>query len=146
MWLILLVGTLVSTLVTQTTGEVSRSASPTNAPATQPVVSLVTLTILSFWPADPEIWFAQIEAQFITHGITVQKKIKFEHIVASLSPENAKEVCDLIPHPPATDAYDVLKTELIKQTTASEQRRLQELFSSEELGNRMTSQLLWCMK
>ena len=146
MWLILLVGTLVSTLVTQTTGEVSRSALPTNAPATQPVVSLVTLTILSFWPADPEIWFAQIEAQFITHGITVQKKIKFEHIVASLSPENAKEVCDLIPNPPATDAYDVLKTELIKQTTASEQRRLQQLFSSEELGNRMPSQLLWCMK
>ena len=145
MWLILLVGTLVSTLATQTTGHMSRSASPTNAPTTQPVVSSVTLKIMPFWPADPEIWFAQVEAQFTTRGITVQKT-KFEHIVASLSPEYATEVRDLIPHPPATDAYDTLKTELIKRTTASEQRCLQQLFSSEELGDQMPSQLLRLMK
>ena len=145
MWLIFLVGTLVSTLVTQTTGHMSRSASPTNAPATQPMVSSVTLKIPPFWPADPEIWFAQVEAQFTTRGITVQKT-KFEHIVASLSPEYATEVRDLILHPPATDAYDALKTELIKRTTASEQRRLQQLFSSEELGDWTPSQLLRRMK
>ena len=86
MWLIFLVGTLVSTLVTQTTGHMSRSASPTNAPTTQPVISLVTLKIPPFWPADPEIWFAQVEAQFTTRGIIIQKT-RYEHIVASLSPD-----------------------------------------------------------
>ena len=79
------------------------------------MVFLVILKILPFW-----IWFAQVEAQFTTCGITVQKT-KFENIVTSLSPEYATEVRYLILHPPATDAYDVLKTELIKRTTASEQ-------------------------
>ena len=86
------------------------------------MVFLVILKILSFWPADPEIWFAQVEAQFTPCGITVQKT-KFENIVASLSPEYAMEVRYLILHPPATYAYDVLKTELIERTTATLQLR-----------------------
>ena len=36
----------------------------------------------------------------------------------------------------------MLKTELTKRTSASEQRRLQELLSAEELGDRMPSQVL----
>ena len=144
MWLILLVGTLVSILVTQTTGHMLRSALPTNAPTTQPVVFLVILKILPFWPADPEIWLAQVEAQFTTCDITVQMT-KFENIVTSLSPEYATEVRYLIPHPPATDAYDALKTELIKRTTASEQTFTTTLQLG-GLGDQMPSQLLRHMK
>ena len=63
-------------------------------------------------------------------------------MVASLSPEYATEVRDFILKPPTVDPYTELKKQLIKRTTASEQKRLRQLFSTEELGDRTPSQLL----
>ena len=89
----------------------------------------------------PEVWFQQVEAQFRMRHFTAQRT-KFDHVVASLSPDFATEVRDLIFRPPADAPYDCLLEQLIKRTTASEQRKLQLLFSAEELGDRKPSQLL----
>ena len=94
----------------------------------------------SFWSADPELWFTQVDAQFRTK--INSQSTKFEHMIASLSPQYATEVRDLILKPPATNPYDKLREELVKRTTASEQRCLQLLFNAEELGDRTPSQLL----
>ncbi len=116
-----------STLVTPTRNMHEEGEGAVEPPAVHPLhppeatatVSAVNMKLPPFWPTDPEMWFAQVEAQFSTCNIRVQRT-KFDHIVASLTPEFAMEVRDLILHPPAVSPYDLLKQQLIKRTTASE--------------------------
>lgn len=87
-------------------------AAPTASTATATVAN-VSIKLLPFWPSDPEVWFAQVEAHFTTRCITAQKT-RFDYVIASLSPEVATEVCDLILKPPEGTPYSVLKEQLIK--------------------------------
>ena len=112
---------------------------PSAAPAGR--VAAIQIKLPPFWPKDPALWFAQIEAQFTTRGITASRT-KFEYVVSSLSPEYATEVRDLLLTLPAEHPYEQLKKELTNRTSLSEQRRLQQLLTSEELGDRKPSQLL----
>ena len=66
--------------------------------------------------------------------------------MASLSSEIATEVRDLILTPSAENPFDTLKEQLIKRTTASEQKRLQQLLNAEDLGDRKPSQVLCRMQ
>lgn len=111
---------------------------PANPPAAEaPVPAPATLSAIlkipPLWPADPQVWFAQVEAEFSTRGITAQKT-RFEHVVASLAPEFATEVQDLLLKPQAEKPYDMLKAQLIRRTAASEQRKLQQLISARSSG------------
>ena len=121
------------------------SVEPDAAGAREGIVAAVNLKLPPFRPADPQVWLAQVEAQFATRGITAQKT-KFDYIIASLAPEFATEVRDLILNPPTERSYDTLKEQLVKRTAASEQRRLQQLFNAEELGDRKPTQLLCWMQ
>ena len=123
-----------------------------DAPAVQPPkehtlppvsasVAAVSVKIPPFWPADPLVWFAQVEAQFATHNITSQRT-RFDHVITALFNEFATEVRNIILSPLEVDAYSKLKDLLTKRTAASERKRLQLLFTSEEFGNRKPTQLL----
>ena len=102
-------------------------------PAGPRTVAAIQIKLPPFWSKDPELWFAQIESQFATHMITVSKT-KFDHVVSSLSPEFATKVCDLLLQPPAENPHEQLKVELTRRTSASEQHRIKDLLSNEELG------------
>ncbi len=80
-------------------------------------------------------------SQFSCRRITSQRS-KFDYVVSCLTPQFAAEVRDLLLKPPTEQPYDQLKEQLTKRTTASEQRKLQLLFTSEELGDRKPTQLL----
>ena len=110
-----------------------------------PAVHAVALKLPPFWPNDPVVWFAQVEAQFLTRNITSQST-QFAYVISSLPPEIAQEIRDLLLSPPSDHPYDTLKSELIPRTSASEQKRLHQLLISEELGDRKPSQLLRKMR
>ena len=121
------------------TTDSSSSAATVVLPLPQ-AVHAVSLKLPPFWPNDPVVWFAQVEAQFLTHGITSQST-QFSYVIASLQPEIAQEIRDLLISPPTETPYDVLKATLIRRTSASEQKRLHQLLIAEELGDRMPSLL-----
>ena len=104
-------------------------------------ISAVAMKIPPFWPADPVVWFTQVEAMFMCRGI-VQQRTRFNHFIAALAPNAAAKVRDLILRPPPDHPYDELKQALIKRTKASEQQHLQQLLTAEKLGDRKPSQLL----
>ena len=108
-------------------------------------VHAVSLKLPPYWPNDPIVWFAQVEAQFLTRNITSQST-QFAYVIASLPPEIAQEIRDILISPPPENPYEVLKATLIRRTSASEQKRLHQLLIAEELGDRQPSQLLRKMR
>lgn len=118
-------------------------AQPSGDPATTAPASVAAmpLRLPDFWPGDPAIWFVQVEAQFASHRITSQES-RYNAVVSVLPPTIAMEVRDLLLHRPEDLPYTKLKEEIIRRTTASERRRLQQLLTSEDLGDQKPSQLL----
>jgi hypothetical protein len=115
----------------------------THAPAD--VLHAVSIKLPPFWPADPALWFAQVESQFHIRGITSQRT-RYHHIVGALTPDIASEVRDLLLQPPLDRPYDELKAAIFARTSESAQHRVQQLISGEELGDRKPSQLLRRMR
>lgn len=103
--------------------------------------SIATLKLPEFWPADSELWFLHIEAQFRRHRIASQTA-KYDYVVSALSPTTTALIRDVLLTPPPDNPYDILKRELLRRTTDSESRRIQQLLSSEELGDRKPTELL----
>ena len=66
------------------------------------------------------------------------------HVVASLAPEYAMEVRDLLLVP--RNPYSMLNAHLIQCTANSKQRCIQQLLTTEELADRKPSQLLCRMQ
>ncbi|KAF8565790.1 hypothetical protein P879_09707 [Paragonimus westermani] len=88
-------------------------------------VSPVNAHISLLWNNDPVVWFRLAEVQF-EPGCVAHSYAVFSHVVLAL-PIEVQEAGDVITH---------LKATSLKRTTDSEQRRLEQLFSGEKLGDR----------
>ncbi|UYV71403.1 hypothetical protein LAZ67_8003004, partial [Cordylochernes scorpioides] len=97
-----------------------------------------------FWPNDPELWFITLESQFLLNKPSPIRNddTKFSYLISLLPPSTAIEVREFIISPPPDNKYDALKKAIIKCTADSEFKKLQQLLTQEELGDRLPSQLL----
>ncbi|UYV80483.1 hypothetical protein LAZ67_19000293 [Cordylochernes scorpioides] len=97
-----------------------------------------------FWPNDPELWFITLESQFLLNKPSpiTNDDTKFSYLISLLPPSTAIEVREFIISPPPDNKYDALKKAIIKCTADSEFKKLQQLLTQEELGDRLPSKLL----
>ncbi|UYV78303.1 hypothetical protein LAZ67_16000906 [Cordylochernes scorpioides] len=97
-----------------------------------------------FWPNDPELWFITLESQFLLNKPSpiTNDDTKFSYLISLLPPSTAIKVRESIMSPPPDNKYDALKKAIIKCTADSEFKKLQQLLTQEELGDRLPSQLL----
>lgn len=103
--------------------------------------SRVAIRLPAFWLDKPRLWFIQAESQFTLSNI-VNEVTKFHHVVSQLDQRTAFEVEDVIANPPPLNPYSFLRDKIIERLSASEEQRVRQLISAEELGDRKPSQFL----
>jgi len=101
----------------------------------------ISVRVPPFWPEEPELWFAQLEGQFAICKIT-DDEAKYAYVLSRIEPKQAREIKDVITHPPAQLKYETIKKALIQRLTDSQAQRIRQLLEHEELGDRKPSQFL----
>lgn len=108
-------------------------------------VNKVGLKLPPFWDKHPELWFANIEAQFIVSGIT-QDATQYYSVISALNSDVLHYVSDIVLQPPTDKKYETLKSRLIEEFSDSEQKRIKAVLSELTLGEDKPSHLLRKMK
>lgn len=126
-------------------GESSGGGNSSQPPAEQVIVALNrSVKVPPFWSKNPQLWFHQIDAQFVICKIT-SEQVKFNYVVASLDMDVLSQVSDIIAAPP-NDAYIAIKQRLLASFGESEERRIKRLLMDLELGDKRPSHLLQEMR
>lgn len=98
-----------------------------------------TLKLPPFWTSKPDVWFTQVEAQFNVARITNDRK-KYDHILATLPVEIINNIYDIIQNPQEQNLYNHLKETIISRLSSSEEKRLEDLLTGSQMGNRKPSE------
>lgn len=104
-------------------------------------IQRVTLKIPPFWYDSPEIWFAQIEAQFTISSTTTDIS-KFNTVVGAIESKILTQVSDAVLKPPAQGKYENLKQQIIARFADTEHKKMSKLLSDMALGDKKPSHLL----
>ena len=110
-----------------------------------PAISRVAIRVPPFWKPDPQLWFCQIEAQFVTSNIT-KDDTKHYTAISSIESEVLCHVNDVLLNPPEKDKYQSLKQRLIEHFCVSEEARLKKLLHDKYLGDKRPSHFLHEMR
>ncbi|XP_077523015.1 uncharacterized protein LOC144133789 [Amblyomma americanum] len=122
------------------TAAAPRAQVPAHRPAAEDIAS-VHGQLPSFWPRSPAVWFAQVVAVFDLWRITSQS-VKYLHVVSTLSSKVNDKFHDVLKTPDPSSMYDHFKSTVLVRKTISERSGLQQLLSTENLGDRRPSHLL----
>ena len=101
----------------------------------------VSLKLPTFWTFQPEVWFAQAEAQFNLRGITADDT-KYFYVLAALNQQTATCLLDLISRPPVNNKYKTLKDRLTSTFGLSKHERASRLLHFRPLGDSKPSTLM----
>ena len=101
----------------------------------------VSLKLPTFWPSQPEVWFAQAKAQFHLHKVTTDET-KYYYVLAALDQSTATRLLDLISQPPQDNKYKALKDHLIDTFGLSKREQASHLLHFRELGDAKPSSLI----
>ena len=95
-----------------------------------PEVGSVAVRLPTFWMASPELWFAQVEANFDNRNPKITTDMsKYNHVLQALSEEVLNE-CEHAISSHGTDRYPTLKKALLKaygKSTAKKSAQLLEM-------------------
>lgn len=105
------------------------------------VTGRVSFKVPPFWRSNPGLWFAQIEAQFVTSHITTDAA-RYNTVVASIESAVLAQVSDIILGPVEGQSYESLKKRLVSVFADTEQQRMRKLLSEITLDDKKPSQLL----
>lgn len=105
------------------------------------LIQRVGLKIPPFWEESPEIWFAQIEAQFTTSQTTTDLS-KFNAVVGAIESKILTQVAEAVLQPPATDKYKNLKDKILEAFSDSNHKKINKLLENVALGDQKPSSLL----
>lgn len=108
-------------------------------------ISRVSIKAPPFWKNNPNLWFAQIEAQFEISGIT-KDETKFYHVVAAIESNVLDFVQDIVISPPEREKYTTLKKRITEMFSVSDSSKLRTLLQGIELGDQRPSMLLKRMR
>lgn len=100
---------------------------------------VTSLKLPPFWMSKPEIWFTQVEAQFNVARILSDRK-RYDHVIANLPMEIINNIYDIIVSPPDVDLYGNLKDVIITRLSSSEEKRLDDLLSGSQMGDKKPSE------
>lgn len=117
-------------------GDVSQANAATTGSAFVPS----SIRVPRFWRDNPALWFAQVEAQFEMHRVSLDRA-RFHIVMSELDTELFSEVSDIVLAPP-TDAYVQLKRRLIEHFSVSEEKRIKQLLTNMDIGDKKPSALL----
>lgn len=109
------------------------------------IAATATLKIHPFMASECELWFAQLERQFVHHNIT-DDNAKFITVESNLNFETTMEVKDVLENPPTTNKYQALKEKLTKRLSRSRDEKIRQLLTNEAIGDRKPSQFLRHLK
>lgn len=107
----------------------------------------VSLKLPTFWTSQPEVWFAQAEAQFHIRSITADAT-RYYYVVSALDQSTAGRLLDVLQSPPAEDKYEHLKQQLLRTFGLTRRDRAARLLdmASLSLGDRKPSEILADMR
>ena len=95
----------------------------------------ITIKTAPFYLKSPELWFRQLESQFILRGVT-SDITRFHHTLAAL-PEDV--ACDVDMD---VTSYETLKSAVLSNLKKNRHQLIEEALATVELGDRRPSQLV----